>query len=152
MSEFIKTSCTVSIIILMMTLQGCVRMISPTSEAELLRKSVNGGVVTDLEIDYVQAYANLKQAYKRCVEHSDANGYLSVNSNLDRDNKIGTFVGNLPYGAILFKTTLEATGENSTRITYYATRLSGLNQKIFYKRVENDRLRALGQDKKCNKN
>ena len=152
MSEFIKTPFTAVMIFSIFGLQGCVRMMYPTSETELMSKSINGGVTTDLETDYVQAYANLKQAYKRCVEIKDVNGSLIVNSHLDRDKKIGTFTGSLPYGALFFKTTLEATGENSTKLTYYATKMSALNQKVFYKRIEQDRIRALGQDNKCNKN
>ncbi|WP_179999939.1 hypothetical protein [Acinetobacter sp. YH12239] len=151
MSKFIKTPFTV-IMISILGLHGCVRMMYPTSETELMSKSINGGVITDLEIDYIQAYANLKQAYKKCVEIKDFNGSLTVNSHLDRDKKMGTFTGNLPYGALFFKTTLEATGENSTKITYYATKMSALNQKLFHKRIEQDRIRALGQDNKCNKN
>ena len=43
-------------------------MILPTSESELISKSIGKGGSIDVPLGYVDAYANLKQAYLRCEQ------------------------------------------------------------------------------------
>ncbi|WP_180144727.1 hypothetical protein [Acinetobacter sp. YH12052] len=154
-SKFIKTATGLGLLTSLLLLQGCVRMMLPTSETELVTKSINGGGSVEVPLDYVQSYANLKQAYGKCVEYRTYNDYLKVEANLDRENNIGTFYGRPPYGTYIFKTTITPIDSTSSKLTIYTIRGSLLtdnaNQNVLKKRLEQDTLRALGQDPKCNK-
>ena len=154
-SKFIKTATALGLLTSVLLLQGCVRMMLPTSETELITKSINGGGSVEVPLDYVQSYANLKQAYSKCMEYRTYNDYLNVEANLDRENNIGTFYGRPPYGTYIFKTTITPIDSNTSKLTLYTIRARLLtenaNQNLLTKRLEQDKLRALGQDPKCNK-
>ena len=143
-----------TVIFILVSLQGCVRLIMPTSDTELMARSINGGINTTIDINYIQAYSNLKDAYNKCVAFQQGMEYLLINSNLDREKGVATFYGELPWGAYMFKTTLEPVGENLTKLTYYGLKTvlltKNANQKLLYNRLELDKNRALGLDKKCN--
>lgn len=153
-SNFIKIATGFGLLTSLLFLQGCVRMLLPTSEAELITKSLNGGSSTEVPLDYVQAYANLKQAYRKCVEYRNLNGSLTVEANLDRENNIGTFYGRPPYGTYVFKTTITPIDSNSSKLTLYSLPTKFLsdnaNQNLLSQVLEINKIRALGQDPKCN--
>ena len=153
--QFIKFGSTFGLLVSVLTLQGCVRMMLPTSDVELVTKSINDGGSVEVPLDYVQSYANLKQAYIKCMEYRTLNDSLKIDAYLDRENSIGTFYGRPPYGTYIFKTTITPINSNTSKLTLYTIRGSLLtdnaNQNVLNKRLEQDKIRALGQDAKCNK-
>ena len=154
-SKSIKTATTLGLFTSLLLLQGCVRMMLPTSDAELMTKSINGGGSIEVPVDYVQAYVNLKQAYLKCMAYRTVNDSLKIDFSLDRENNIGTFYGRPPYGTYTFKTTITPINSNTSKLTLYTIRAGLLtdnaNQNLLNKRLEQDKVRALGQDAKCNK-
>lgn len=154
-SKYFKKTAAFGLLASLVFLQGCVKMVLPTSESELISKSIGKGGSIDVPLEYVEAYANLKQAYLRCEQIKTANSYLSVDANLDRQNNIGVFYGKAPYGTYMFKATITPTDANNSKLTLHVIKAQLLsdnaNQNVLSKRLEQDKLRALGQDAKCNK-
>lgn len=154
-SKYIKETATFGLLASLVLLQGCVKMILPTSESELISKSIGKGGSIDVPLGYVDAYANLKQAYLRCEQVKTANSYVLVDANLDREKNLAIFFGKAPYGTYLFKTTITPSDANNSNLTLHLMKAQLLtekaNQNLLQKRLERDRLRALGQDTKCNK-
>lgn len=154
-SKLIKRATILCVCISFPLMQGCVRAILPTSDAELVSKSINGGGSVEVQLNYVQAYANLKQAYIKCVQYKSSNDYLMVEAHLDRENKIGTFYGRPPFGTYIFKTIITPIDIKTSKLTLYTLKASLLtlnaNQSILAERLALDKARALGQDKQCNK-
>lgn len=154
-SKYIKETAAFGLLASLLLLQGCVKMVLPTSESELVSKSIGKGGSIDVPLEYVEAYANLKQAYLRCEQVKTANSSLLVDANLDRQNNIGIFYGKAPYGTYMFKTTITPVDANNSKLTLHMMKAHLLteqaNQNLLQNRLERDRLRALGQDTKCNK-
>lgn len=142
-----------------LSLTGCVRALLPTSDAELVTKAVNQGYQAELDINYVDAYANLKQAYTTCIAYvsrmSNDMSYISVDSKLDRDSKQGLIYANSNYNTYLSKVILKESSENKTSLTLYLAKSKLLtenkNLSVAEERFVQEKLRALGQDEKCNK-
>lgn len=65
------------------------------------------------------------------------------------------FFGKAPYGTYLFRTTITPSDANNSKLTLHLMKAQLLtekaNQNLLQKRLERDRIRALGQDTKCNK-
>lgn len=141
------------------SMTGCVRALLPTSDAELVTKAVNQGYKAEIDINYVDAYANLKQAYATCLAYvsyvPNDLSYISIDSKLDRDLKEGIIYANSNYNTYLSKVILKENSANKTNLTLYLAKSKFLtenkNLSLGEKRLEQEKLRALGKDEKCNK-
>ena len=83
---------------------GCVRMIMPTSVERLEQRAYEGQRDTLVEVDYVEAYRNMKRYYDKCV--NDRVGQyqpLMVSSKLEREQGRAEFIGELPYHTYMFR-------------------------------------------------
>lgn len=98
---------------------GCVRMIMPTSVERLEQRAYEGQRDTLVEVDYVEAYRNMKRYYDKCV--NDRVGQyqpLMVSSKLEREQGRAEFIGELPYHTYMFRINLTEEGEGKTRIHF----------------------------------
>ncbi len=66
--------------------------IFPT-EAALVAESVDNGISTELEIPYMTAFRNLRQAYNHCVAFTANNRYVYTDNRLEEHLEQGTFNG-----------------------------------------------------------
>ncbi|MCG3857999.1 hypothetical protein [Psychrobacter sp. Ps2] len=113
-----KLSAIFSILLLSTYLTGCVRAILPTSETEL---TTNARVVsTEVELDIVSSYANLKKYMSKCFEYRNQNGYQVIDANLDREQNKAYFIGKSNFDTYTFKVLLESVGNEQTKITYFS--------------------------------
>lgn len=139
-------------------LTGCVRALLPTSENQLISKAINNGFEAELDVDYVEAYANLKQAYEKCIAYKSFTdqSYIAINANLDRDAKMGSITANANYGTYVSKVNLHEISPKKTKINLYLAQSKLLTNNFNliqgHKRFEAEVNRALGADTKCNKN
>lgn len=114
---------------LSLTLSGCVRMIIPTSETAL----VNTGVQSQMTIntDSITAYSKLKHFMENCVVYYRPDGYVTIKSNLNRENQTATLIGQSNFDTYLFKAEiLPISDKSSTLIFTQATPKIGIKPKI----------------------
>lgn len=158
MSEYIKNLTIVLLSFTLLNLVGCVRALLPTSDEELVSKSVNKGYEAEIDLNYVDAYLNLKKAYESCIAYKSMtdSSYIAVYPKLDRDSKMATIYANSNFNTYLSKVTLTEVNPNKTRINLFLARSKLLtenkNLSVGEKRLEHEINRALGLDKKCNSN
>lgn len=118
---------------------------SPT-EASLVAESVGNGLETELNIDYLTAFKNLKMAYSRCVAFTGEKDFVFMDNKLEKDLEMGTLFARTDGGAYLSKTLVESIGSNKTRLTLFLPS----NYKFAQSRLKLDIQRALGKDSRCN--
>ena len=116
------------------------------TEANLVANSVGNGLVTELDIDYVNAFKNLKMAYSRCIAFTGEKDFVFTDNKLESDLEMGTLFARTDGGAYLSKTLLESIGNHKTRLTLFLPK----GYKFPQSRLKLDAQRALGQDAKCN--
>lgn len=118
---------------------------APT-EAGLVADSVGNGLETELNIDYIVAFKNLKMAYSRCVAFTGEQDFVFTDSKLETDLEMGTLFARTEGGAYLSKTLVESVGKDKTRLTLFLPS----SYKFARTRLKQDIRRALGQDLQCN--
>lgn len=116
------------------------------TEANLVANSVNNGLETELDIDYVVAFKNLKMAYGQCVAFTGEHDFVFTDNKLEQDLEMGTLFARTEGGAYLSKTLVESIGNNKTRLTLFLP----VGYKSAQARFKLDAKRALGQDPTCN--
>jgi hypothetical protein len=108
--------------------------------------SVNNGLETELNIDYIIAFKNLKMAYGQCVAFTGEHEFVFTDNKLEQDLEMGTLFARTEGGAYLSKTLVESIGKNRTRLTLFLP----VGYKSAQARFKLDAKRALGQDPSCN--
>lgn len=116
------------------------------TEASLVANAYDNGLSATLDIPYLQAYSNLKQAYQHCVAFTTAQDLVFTDNRLEQEIELGTLFAKTGHGEYLQKTSVEGLAENKTRITLFLPR----QYKFAKQRFKQDVLRALGKDKACN--
>ena len=116
------------------------------TEASLVANAYDNGLSTELDMPYLQAYFNLKQAYQRCVAFSTDQALVFTDNRLEQEIELGTLFAKTEHGEFLQKTLVEGLGQNKTRISLFLPK----QYKFAKQRFKQDILRALGQDKACN--
>lgn len=94
---------------------GCVRAIMPTSEAEMVNTSWPAKSAA-ININYVDAYVNLKRMYEKCVIYNVPTNSISILTNLDRTSRLASFTGIGSHGTYLFKTMIEGMSDSRANI------------------------------------
>ncbi|WP_336944274.1 hypothetical protein [Acinetobacter modestus] len=158
MSKFTKFVFKLSLCFSILVFSGCVRMMLPTSETQLIQQSVDGGHKIELEMNYVDVYANLKRAYDKCVAYRshipNDTSYIVINSQLERDKHQATIEAKANYGTYVSKVNLKEIQDGKTLLTLYLSKSKLLtankNADLSQKRFAQEQLRALGKDSKCN--
>jgi len=149
MHIFSKTQMLTSILLLS-CLTACQSQFVTTpntpTEASLVADSVGNGLETELDIDYVDAFKNLKMAYGHCVAFTGEKDFVFTDNKLDEQLEMGTLFARTDGGAYLSKTLVEAIGKNKTRLTLFLPS----SYKFAQSRLKTDAKRALGQDRFCN--
>ncbi|AXY61483.1 hypothetical protein [Acinetobacter sp. WCHAc010052] len=118
---------------------------SPT-EASLVADAVDNGLSAELDIPYVQAYMNLKQAYQHCIAFSAEKDFVFTDNRLEQHLEMGTLFARTEGGAYLQKTTVEALAPEKTRITLFLPAKFRFAQQRF----KQDLRWAQGKDALCN--
>lgn len=118
---------------------------SPT-EASLVADSVGNGLETELNIDYIVAFKNLRMAYNRCVAFTGEQDFVFTDNKLEKDLEMGTIFARTEGGAYLSKMLIESVGKDKTRLTLFLPS----SYKFARTRLKQDIKRALGQDSQCN--
>ncbi|MDN3453068.1 hypothetical protein, partial [Psychrobacter sp. APC 3350] len=77
-------------------------------------------VSTEVELDIVSSYANLKKYMSKCLEYRSQNGYQVIDANLDREQNKAYFIGKSNFDTYTFKVLLESVGNEQTKITYFS--------------------------------
>lgn len=116
------------------------------TEAALVASSVNNGMSTELNIPYLQAFRNLRQAYNHCVAFTAQNHYVYTDNRLEEHLEQGTLMARTKNGAYLHKMLVESLTPQQTRITLFLPETYHFAQTRFKQDIQ----RALGQDKNCN--
>ncbi|MEG1696175.1 MAG: hypothetical protein RR282_03620 [Acinetobacter sp.] len=158
MSEFTKSVFKLGLLFSILVSSGCVRMMLPTSETQLIQQSVDGGHKIELEMNYVDAYANLKRAYDKCVAYRSRvpndTSYIVIDGQLERDKHQATIEAKANYGTYVSKVNLKELQDGKTLLTLYLSKSKLLtenkNAELSQKRFVQEQLRALGNDPKCN--
>lgn len=118
------------------------------TEAALVANSIANGLSAELNIDYKQAFQNLKQAYTHCVAFTRDDDLIFTDNKLDTQLEMGALFGRSEGGVYVYKTTIEALSPEKTRLTLYLP-----PGYVFAKsRLKQDVQRALGDDPECNRN
>lgn len=107
-----------SIVLFSTYLTGCVRAILPTSETELIGNARH--VSTEVNLDVVSSYANLKRYMNECLEYRNQSGFQVINANLDREKNRAAFIGKSNFDTYTFKVSLEPLDNEKTKITYFS--------------------------------
>ncbi|RLL36638.1 hypothetical protein D9K79_09835 [Acinetobacter cumulans] len=116
------------------------------TEASLVANAYDNGLSTELDMPYLQAYFNLKQAYQRCVAFSTDQALVFTDNRLEQEIELGTLFAKTEHGEFLQKTLVEGLGQNKTRISLFLPK----QYKFAKQRFKQDIVRARGQDKACN--
>ena len=116
------------------------------TEAELVANSVQNGMQTELEINYLQAYKNLKTAYSQCVAFTSKQNFVFTDSKLEEHFEMGTLFARGKGGAYLSKVLVESIEPNQTRLTLFVPQ----NYPYASSRFRQEIKRAKGLDAQCN--
>ena len=142
-----------------LSLSGCARDLLPlpVSESKLISKAINNGFEAEIDLNYIDAYSNLKQAYKKCVAFKRLTDHqIVLKTNLDRESKIGTIIANTNLGGYVSKVELYGINDNKSKMNFYLPEskffTANYNLTEGKKRFEDEIKRALGVDSKCNRN
>lgn len=127
-------------------LTGCVRAILPTSEIELIGNARQ--VSTEVDLDVVSSYANLKRYMNKCLKYRNQNGFQVVNANLDREKNRADFIGKSNFDTYTFKVSLEPLDNQTTKMTYFSPKKKiGFNEFNPQKTLDNLKAFALYEGK-----
>ena len=118
---------------------------APT-EAALVADSYANGMSAELEMDYLQAYDNLRQAYRRCIGFTRVDDLVFTENKLEQHLEMGTLFARTGEGAYVHKATVEKLTNNKTRITLFLPK----SYPFAKARYKQDLLRAQGKDPQCN--
>lgn len=139
-------------LLLFLTLIGCQQyyLMEPTrpSEASLVADSFENGMSAELNIGYLQAFENLKQAYRYCIVFSQGDKFVYTDNRLEDHLEMATLFARTPDDGFLHKTTIEGLGPHKSRLTLYVPS----NYPFAKTRFKADIHRALGIDAQCNRN
>lgn len=116
------------------------------TEAALVANSYGNGLSTEVNLPYLQAYQNLKQAYQQCVAFTTETDLVYSDNRLEDYLDMGTILIKVHPNKFLQKTLVEGVSKNKTRITLFLPRAYPYAQSRF----KRDVLRALGEDAECN--
>ena len=116
------------------------------TEATLVATSVDNGLSTELDINYKDAFKNLRQAYGQCIAFTGEDDFVFTDNKLDEQLAMGTLFARTEGGAYLSKTLVESVDTNKTRLTLFLP----ADYKFAHSRFKQDTKRALGLDSQCN--
>lgn len=116
------------------------------TEAALVANAINNGMEVELEINYLQAYKNLKIAYRQCVAFTSEQAFIFTDSQLEDNFEMGTIFARGEDGAYLSKVLVEALEPNKTRLTFFVPKGYPFAKSRFHQEIK----RAKGQDTQCN--
>ncbi|WP_257222879.1 hypothetical protein [Acinetobacter sp. YH12227] len=89
------------------------------TEAALVGASVNNGMSIELNIPYLQAFRNLRQAYNHCVAFTAQNHYVYTDNRLEADLERGTLMARTKNGAYLHKMSVEGLVPQKIRLILF---------------------------------
>lgn len=118
----------------LLSVSGCIRMILPTSEAELVNKGQSIEIVADT--DFITAFSRLKPYAQKCIAYYTPNGFVDVTSNLDRNNSTATLTGHSNFGTYTFHTILTPTHDGKTTIKFINSKSLTNAQKFLNSRAK----------------
>ena len=116
------------------------------TEAALVANAINNGMEIELEINYLEAYKNLKIAYRQCVAFTSEQAFVFTDSQLEDNFEMGTIFARGEDGAYLSKVLVEALEPNKTRLTFFVPKGYPFANSRFRQEIK----RAKGQDTQCN--
>lgn len=116
------------------------------TEAALVANAYKNGLNTEIDLPYLKAYQNLKQAYQQCVAFTTEHELVYSDNRLEEYLEMGTILIKVYPHMFLQKTLVESLAPNRTRITLFLPRAYPYAQSRF----KRDVLRALGEDVECN--
>lgn len=116
------------------------------TEAALVANAINNGMEIELEINYLEAYKNLKIAYRQCVAFTSEQAFIFTDSQLEDNFEMGTIFARGEDGAYLSKVLVEALEPNKTRLTFFVPKGYPFANSRFRQEIK----RAKGQDTQCN--
>ena len=116
------------------------------TEAALVANSVKNGMEVELEINYLQAYKNLKIAYSQCITFTSKQNFVFTDSKLEEHFKMGTIFARGKGGGYLSKVLLESVAPNTTRLTLFVPQDYPYASSRFRQEIK----RAKGLDAQCN--
>lgn len=116
------------------------------TEAALVANAINNGMEIELEINYLEAYKNLKIAYRQCVAFTSEQAFVFTDSQLEDNFEMGTIFARGEDGAYLSKVLVEALEPNKTRLTFFVPKGYPFAKSRFHQEIK----RAKGQDTQCN--
>lgn len=116
------------------------------TEAALVANAINNGMEIELEINYLEAYKNLKIAYRQCVAFTSEQAFIFTDSQLEDNFAMGTIFARGEDGAYLSKVLVEALESNKTRLTFFVPKGYPFANSRFHQEIK----RAKGQDTQCN--
>lgn len=116
------------------------------TEAALVANAINNGMEIELEINYLEAYKNLKIAYRQCVAFTSEQAFVFTDSQLEDNFEMGTIFARGEDGAYLSKVLVEALESNKTRLTFFVPKGYPFANSRFHQEIK----RAKGQDTQCN--
>ena len=132
------------------TLSACQHQFELTktqpTEAALVANSIQNGMQAELEINYLQAYKNLKLAYSQCIAFTSKQDFVFTDSKLEEHFEMGTIFARSQGGAYLSKVLLESVEPHKTRLTLFVPKDYPYASSRFRQEIK----RAKGQDTQCN--
>ena len=117
------------------------------TEAALVADAYQNGLSAEIDVSYLQAYQNLKQAYQQCVAFTTEQDLVYSDNRLEEYLEMGTILIKVYPQMFFQKTLVESLASDKTRITLFLPKKYP-NAQARFKR---DLKRALGQDVECNK-
>lgn len=145
-----KKAIMITTLLLTTIISGCVRLILPTSESQLLAQGKSSTVIANTDV--VTAFSKLKYYTQKCVAYRHNDGsYVQMTSHLDREQSTANLTANVNFGTYLFKITLVAMDENKTKITYTHAKSMLMSQKLIESIAQKYKLQAetYNQGDKC---
>ena len=105
------------------TLSACQHQFELTktqpTEAALVVNSIQNGMQTELEINYLQTYRNLKTAYSQCVAFATKQNFVFSDSKLEEHSEMGTLFARGKGSTYLSKVLVESITPNQARLTLF---------------------------------
>lgn len=146
MEYVIKKSLLISTIII---LCGCQikDSLSVQTKADLIANSYQNGLSQEIDLDYQSAYQNLRQAYAYCIAYTHGEDMVFTDNALTPDLEMGVLTARTGDGHYLYQMNVEKLRNEKTQLTLFLPK----NFKGAETRFQQDVVRALGQDSKCNK-